>query len=313
MTDAAGRDAPAEVAAVGRDLPEAAVRRLESSGFSSGLTVPDFAACLEIGLEPVALVQGFCVMQWGWYGPGSGFMRGMSPYVAGPQSAGAYSETYRCPHGYVSAEHRMWGQNLEQPWVEEAWAQGYGTAYGRMVEEATDQGAHGVIGVVDRVASVADTGTTEFHFLGTAVTVEGGPPPAGGVPWSTYLAGQRLTKSIEAGFMPVAVVAALASVRVWAYCMTEYLMEGQMGWGMPGGPQLVDQVSRAHMAARQLARKHVRQQLTGDELHGARIDVVGRELSQGDEVIDCTLRGNRVRRFKDFDPVPLPRPTVRLG
>ena len=313
MTDGAGPDDPAGVAGPGGDLPEAAVRRLESNAFSSGLTVPDFAACLEIGLEPVALVQGFCVMQWGWYGPGSGFMRGMSPYVVGPQSAGAYSETYRCPHGYVSVEHRTWGQNLEQPWVEDAWAQGYGTAYRRMIEEATDNGAHGVIGVVDRVASVADTGTTEFHFLGTAVTVEGGPPPAGGVPWSTYLAGQRLTKSIEAGFMPVAVVAALASVRVWAYCMTEYLMEGQMGWGMPGGPQLVDQVSRAHMAARQLARKHVRQQLAGDELHGARIDVVGRELSQGDEVIDCTLRGNRVRRFKDYDPVSLPRPTVRLG
>jgi hypothetical protein len=168
--------------------------------------------------------------------------------------------------------------------------------------------------VVDRVAQVADTGTTEFHFLGTAVTVEGGPPPAGGVPWSTYLAGQRLTKSIEAGFMPVAVVASLASVRVWAYCMTEYLMEGQFGSGyVPGGPQLVDQVSKAHMAARQLARKHVRQQLAGDELHGARIDVSARELSEGDEVIDCTLRGNRVRRFKDFDPIEPPRPTVRLG
>ena len=99
-----------------------------------------------------------------------------------------------------------------------------------MLEEATAQGAHGVIGVVDRVSNVADTGTTEFHFLGTAVTVEGGPPPAGGVPWSTYLAGQRLTKSIEAGFMPVAVVAALASVRVWAYCMTEYLHGGRHGW-----------------------------------------------------------------------------------
>jgi hypothetical protein len=320
MSDVAGPDGQADPAgaddapAAGGDLPEAALRRLESSAFSSGLTVPDFAACLEIGLEPVALVQGFCVMQWGWYGPGSGFLRGMSPYVGGPQSAGAYSETYRCPHGYVSAEHRMWGQNLEQPWVEEAWAQGYGTAYARMIEEATALGAHGVIGVVDRVASVADTGTTEFHFLGTAVTVEDGPPPADGVPWSTYLAGQRLTKSIESGFMPVAIVAALASVRVWAYCMTEYLMEGQMSWGYSGGgPQLVEQVSRAHMAARQLARKHVRQQLAGDELHGARIDVVGRELSQGDEVIDCTLRGNRVRRFKDFDPVPLPRPTVRLG
>ena len=195
---------------------------------------------------------------------------------------GSYSETYRCPHGFVSNEHRSWGQNLEQPWVEEAWAQGYGTAYARMLEEAGTLGAHGVIGVADRVSNVADTGTTEFHFLGTAVTVEGGPPPAGGVPWSTYLAGQRLTKSIEAGFMPVAVVAALASVRVWAYCMTEYYMEGSMGgWGPTSGPALVEQVSKAHMASRQLARKHVREQLAGDELHGATMDVVTRELSAG--------------------------------
>jgi len=297
------------------DLPEAALRRLQATSFSSGLTVPDFAACLDLGLQPVALVQGFCVMQWGWYGPGAaGTMRGMSPYIGGQQTPGAYSETYRCPHGFVSNEHRSWGQNLEQPWVEEAWNQGYHTAYGRMLEEAGTLGAHGVIGVADQVSNVADNGTTEFHFLGTAVTVEGGPPPAGGVPWSTYLAGQRLTKSIEAGFMPIAVVAALASVRVWAYCMTEYYMEGSMGgWGNNMGPALVEQVSKAHMASRQLARKHVRQQLGGDELHGATIDVVTRELSAGDEVIDCTLRGNRVRRFKDWDPVVLPRPTVRLS
>ena len=299
--------------AAGVDLPEAAVRRLGSDAFSSGLTVPDFAACLDLGLRPLALVQGFCVMQWGWYGAGSG-MRGMSPYAGGPQTPGVYTETYRCPHGFVSNEHRTWGQNFEQSWVESAWAQGYGSAYQRMLEEAATHGAHGVIGVVDRVSGVADTGATEFHFLGTAVTVEDGPPPAGGAPWTTYLAGQRLTKSIEAGFMPVAVVAALASVRVWAYCMTEYLMEGRLGWGTQvSQPYLVEQVSKAHMAVRQLARKHVRQQLAGDELHGATIEVVTRELSEGDEVIDCTLRGNRVRRFKDFDPVALPRPTVRLG
>jgi uncharacterized protein YbjQ (UPF0145 family) len=294
------------------DLPEAAVRRLDSSAFSSGLTVPDFAACLDLGLQPVGLVQGFCVMRWGWYGAGSGYMRGMNPYSGAAQSNGAYSEVYQCPHGFVSSEHRMWGQNLEQTWVEEAWSQGYGAAYSRMLEEATALGAHGVIGVVDRVSALADTGTTEFHFLGTAVTVEDGPPPAGGVPWTTYLAGQRLTKSIEAGFMPISVAASMASVRVWAYCMTEYLMEGSRGWGGPTSPHEVGQVSKAHMAVIQLARKHVRQQLAGDMLHGARIEVVKRELAQGDEVIDCTLRGNRMRRFKDFDVVPPPRPTVRL-
>ena len=295
------------------ELPEAAVRRFSSGAFSSGLTVPDFAACLQLGLEPVGLVQGFCVMQWGWYGAGSSFMRGSNPYTMGAQSEGAYSESYRCPHGYVSAEHRMWGQNLEQPWVEAAWSAGYGAAYARMLDEATALGAHGVIGVVDRVTPVADSQTSEFHFLGTAVTVEEGPPPAGGVPWTTYLAGQRLTKSIEAGFMPVAVVASMASVRVWAYCITEYQMEGGRGWGNTNQTGEVEQVIRAHMAVRQLARKHVRQKLVGDALHGVQIDVEKRELAQGDEVIDCTIRGNRVRRFKDFDVVPSPRPTVRLS
>jgi hypothetical protein len=295
------------------ELPEAAVRRFSSGAFSSGLTVPDFAACLQLGLEPVGLVQGFCVMQWGWYGAGSSFMRGSNPYTMGAQSEGAYSESYRCPHGYVSAEHRMWGQNLEQPWVEAAWSAGYGAAYARMLDEATALGAHGVIGVVDRVTPVADSQTSEFHFLGTAVTVEDGPPPAGGVPWTTYLAGQRLTKSIEAGFMPVAVVASMASVRVWAYCITEYQMEGGRGWGNTTQAGEVEQVIRAHMAVRQLARKHVRQKLVGDALHGVQIDVEKRELAQGDEVIDCTIRGNRVRRFKDFDVVPSPRPTVRLS
>jgi len=298
------------------DLPEAALRRLDSGAFSSGLSVPDFAACLQLGLQPVGLVQGFCVMQWGWYGSGSGFSRGMNPYNMGNQAQGAYSENYRCPHGYVSAEHRMWGQNFEQSWVQQAWHSGYDAAYGRMLEEATAMGAHGILGVIDRVTHIADSQTTEFHFLGTAVTVDGGPPPAGGVPWTTYLAGQRLTKSIEAGFMPVAVVASMASVRVWAYCITEYLMEGggvgRMWGGGQNGAREVEQVTKAHMAVRQIARKHVRSQLGGDSLQGARIQVVKRELSAGDEVIDCTLRGNRMRRFKDFDVVAAPKPTVRL-
>jgi uncharacterized protein YbjQ (UPF0145 family) len=296
------------------DLPEAAQRRLTSPAFSSGLSVPDFAACLQLGLQPVGLVQGFCVMRWGWYGAGSMYGRGMNPYAFGAQQKGAYTETYNCPHGFVGAEHRMWGQNLEQPWVEAAWAQGYGTAFGRMIEEATALRAHGVIGIVDEVTHLVDTSTTEFHFLGTAVTVDGGSPPAGGVPWTTYLAGQRLIKSIEAGYMPVAVVATLASVRIWAYCMTEFLMEGATFYGQPvNAVHEVEQVSRAHMAVRQLARKHVRDQLAGDTLQGARLDVVRRELSKGDEVIDCTLRGNRMRRFKDFDPLPAPRPVVRLS
>jgi hypothetical protein len=313
-------DGPPEQGGTGPegDLPEAAGRRLGGGSFSSGLTVPDFAACLQMGLRPVGLVQGFCVMQWGWYGANSPYMRGMTPYSAGGGGArGAYSESYSCPHGgYVySNEHRIWGQNYQQPWVESAWAQGFGSAYSRMVEEAGEVGAHGIIGVVDTTRHLADMNVTEFHILGTAVVVEGAAPPPGATPWTTYLAGQRLAKLVEAGYMPVSVVASLASVRVWAYCVTEMLMEGTMsrygGGYMPVSE--VEQLSRAHIAARSLAREHVRSQLGNDTLQGAVIVANTQSLAQGDEVIECALRGTRVRRFKDFDPLPAPRPTVRLS
>jgi len=309
-------------------LPEAAERRLQSDAFSSHLTIPDFGACLNMGLRPVGLVQGFCTMQWAWYGAGSPYLRGLNPCAPSNQYRGIYSESYQCPHAIYtySNEHRTWGQNYEQPWVEEAWTQGYGAAFERMVTEAVDLGAHGVIGISHRIHHLSDTPVTEFHLLGTAVVVEGGPAPSGGRPWTTFLSGQRLGKLFEAGFAPVSVAAALSSVRVWAYCVTEFLMEGgtaswvtqysgrQMGqtqWTY--GPREVEQVSSAHMAARDLVRRAVRNQLGGDTLHGASIDMVKRELGSGDSVIECTLFGTRVRRFKDFDPMAPPTPTVRLS
>jgi hypothetical protein len=297
-------------------LPEAVGRRLHAGAFSSGLSAPDLAACLAMGLEPVALVQGFCAMKWSWYGAGSPYFQpwaGASGWSGGGFSGTGFVEDYRCPHGFVSSEHRAWGQNFEQSWVESAWAQGFGAAYGRLIEEATSAGAHGVIGIVDTTRSLADLTVTEFHMLGTAVVVADGAPPPAGRPWTTYLAGQRLAKLIEAGLMPVAVIAAFSSVRVWAYCMTDYLMEGRNpSWGAPG-TQEVEQVTRAHMAVRQLARARIRDQLGSDSLHGARMTTHRNELGEGDEVIECTLRGTRVRRFKGFDPLPAPRPTVRLS
>jgi hypothetical protein len=309
MSDLIGGDRSAGGGPAG-DLPEAADRRLTSGAFSSGLTVPDFAACLHMGLRPVGLVQGFCVMQWGWTGQGS-IMRGTSPYSTAGRS-GSYSEVFRCPHGYVSAEHRSFGQNFDQPWVEQAWAQGFGSAYGRLMEEAGEAGAHGVIGVVDTNRHLADLNVTEFHILGTAVVVEGWDPPPGTPIWTTSLAGQRLGKLLEAGLMPVSVVAAMSSVRVWASCMTEYLMSGQaVTWGQATGTDEVVQISKAHMEVRRLARDQVRGMLGGDSLHGARLDVF--ERGGEDQVIEAVLRGTRVRRFKDVDPIPVPKPTVSLA
>jgi Putative heavy-metal-binding len=293
------------------DLPEAATRRFAEGAFTSGLTVPDFAACLQMGLEPVGYVQGYCVMQWQWYGMGSPYGSFGMPY-RGEQ--GGYAETWQCPHGFVSAEHRGWGQNYEQSWIEDAWSQGFTSAYDRMVEEAAAVGAHGIVGLVDSSERLSDMGVLEFRVQGTAVRVKDGPPPADGRPWTTYLAGQRLAKLIEAGYAPVSIAAAVASVRVWAYCITEYLTEGgsQM-WGPQTAGAEIEQMAKAQMAARRLAREHVRGQLAGDALHGASMSTTDRELGHGDAEVQCILRGNRVRRFKPFDPMPVPQPTVRLS
>ena len=316
LRDAGVADVDADADAEGEvTTPEAAERRLTSGSFSSGLSVPDFAACLAMGLEPVALVQGYCVMRWSWYGQGSQYMRGGTPYAG--SGGGVYAQSYQCPHGFMGyggGEHRTWGQNFEQSWVEEAWAQGYGSAYRRMVDEAREARAHGVIGVIDSARPLADLNLTEFHITGTAVVVRDGPPPPGDEPWTTYLSGQRLGKLFEAGYAPVSVAAALASVRVWAYCMTEYLMEGRTyTWGGGQSVSEVDQVVEARMAAYDIAREHVRRQLGDDTLQGARAHVTRSDLAQGDGVIECRLFGTRVRRFKEFDPLPPPVPTVRLS
>jgi len=295
------------------DLPEAAQRRLTSGAFSSGLSVSDFAACLEMGLEPVGLVQGFCAMQVANYAMGGytmgGFAQGMTP--AGAQ--GGYVQNYQCPHGMISAEHRMWGQNYQQTWIESAWREGFNSAYRRMIEEAQALGAHGVLGVLDSVAPLSDTGVVEYHLTGTAVTIVDAPAATSDV-WSTYLAGQRLAKVFEAGYAPVSIIAAVASIRVWASCVTQYLMEGtSFGWSNTGEPTEIDQIVSAQTNARDIARARARANLHGDALHGASFEVSTREFSRGDLQIESRLRGNRIRRFKDFDPLAVPRPTVRLS
>jgi uncharacterized protein YbjQ (UPF0145 family) len=293
------------------DLPEAAQRRLGEGAFSSGLSVNDFAACLEMGLEPVGLVQGFCAMQWGSYGVG--FMqRGMTPY-GGAQ--GGYVENYQCPHvGMFGGEHRMWGQNYQQTWIETAWNEGFSSAYSRMLEEAGDVHADGIVGVVDSQSSLTEAGIIEFHLTGTAVKLKGAPA-ATTPPWTTYLAGARLAKLFEAGFAPVSIIANVSSIRVWAYCMTEYLMGGGGAFAVNQNfaPQEIDQIVRAQIAARTIARKAVHQQLHGDSLHGADLSVMEREFEGGDLEVQTLLRGNRVRRFKAFEALPVPQPTVRLS
>ena len=280
-----------------------------SESFTSGLSVSDFAAVLAMGLEPVGLVQGFCAMQSSSYAVGS-LQRNLSPY----REARGYVENYQCPHGMVAGEHRMWGQNYEQYWVEETWNQGFASASARMLDEATRLGAVGVMGVVDAQSTLAGAGVIEFHFRGTAVRLAG-TDSAPSTPWTTYLSGQRLLKAFEAGFAPVSIVTAVASVRVWAYCITEYLLGGGgiSAWSQDASTVEIDQVVRAQSQARALVRASARAQLHGDVLQGVDLIATQHEYEHGDIEIQCLLRGNRARRVGDFVPLRAPDATVRLS
>lgn len=292
------------------DLPPETAGRLGRPAFSSGLTVPDFAACLQMGLRPVGLVQGYCVMKWSWYGAGSQY--GTSAFWGGG-GFGSSLSSYQCPHyGYTrNADHRSWGSNVEQPWVADSWGTGYNAAFGRMREEAAQAGAHGIVGVIDSSSHLVEGAIREFHMYGTAVVVEGADRPAD--IWTSYLSGPRLAKLVEAGFFPVSVVAAMASVRVWAVCSTEILLRGSYDtYGAVNPGDEIVQVADAEMQARRVARDRVKRGLGPDSLHGATLEVGWHEIGEGDFERHCTLRGTRVRRVKAADPLPAPVPTVSL-
>lgn len=289
------------------DLPEAAGRRLRSTAFSSGLSVPELAACAHLGMRPVGLVQGFCVMGWNWWygGYNTGVGSGLR-YLTGRTLT-----TYQCPHPIINTtEHRSYGANYECTEMQLAWGEGYNAAYRRMIEEASETGAHGVIGVVDATRALIDSNVREFHLLGTAIVLDGAPPPRS--IWSTYLAGQRLGKLFEAGLSPVTVTAALGAVAINPVCVTEYLESGRydpLGIVPPEGE--IAQMSDAHQAARRLARDHLKSRLEGDSLQGATMEIIPERV--GMESICCVLRGTRVTRVHDVDPLPAPVPTVRLS
>lgn len=282
-------------------MSELAPSQEHGGAWSSALSTNDFAACVESGLQPLGFVQGCSVVSWSFYGVGAMAGNAFSGYR---QSSGYY-EQFQCPHGFVSNEHRLYGMNYEQTWIEQAWTTAYAGAFARLVDEAKRLGAHGVIGVVERTAHHPESTAYEFSLSGTAVGVEGIAPPT--TPFTTFLAGQKLNKLVEAGFAPVSIALTLVSIGVYASCITEYQLNGG-SWAWGGTPTgEIDQLSRAHETARSTAREHVRRQLAGDALHAAHLSV-----ASGESQIEVTLRGNRVRRFKDFETIPPPRPVLRL-
>jgi hypothetical protein len=264
--------------------------------WSSALSVNEFAACIGAGMEPLGLVQGCSVVSW------------MDNRSESGEESTRFVEQFNCPHGAASG-HRPYGRNAEETTTEEVWREAFSSASTRLLDEATRLHAHGVIGIVEATSQLPEDNAFEFRLSGSAIRIEGAPTPT--TPFTTFLAGQKLNRLVEAGFAPVAAVWSFASIGVYLSCVTASQLHVDVPPTQLAPTGEIDQISRAHNAARSLVRENAREQLLGDSLHAAQLRVASRELGDGLR-LDVTLRGTRVRRFRDVEAGALPRPVVRL-
>ena len=182
-------------------IPLAAEQRMRSlaagtTGFTSGLSVADFALCREAGVRPVAQVMGSSVYKVGWQG---------YPWTRGWQPMGLATE-------------------LET--LTNAWNRARALALRRMAEEAALAGCHAVVDVTfeDRRHDFLDD-EIEIVVNGTAAVLDG-RPPADDRPVLTDLSMPDYALLRRSGYEPTGIVAATSVLYVVPGSATQRLTGG---------------------------------------------------------------------------------------
>jgi len=225
--DEAERRRAEDVARVeGGSIPFAAERRMReladgATGFTSGLSVADFALCREAGVRPVAQVMGSSVHQVGWQG---------YPWNSGWQSR---------------------GEAFELEGLSEAWNRARARALGRLAEEAALAGCHAVVDVTfddRRHEFLGDE--IEILVNGTAVVLDGAPPATEGKPVLTDLSLPDFVLLRRAGYDPVGVVAATSVIYVIPGAATRRLTTALFSFAQPN-QELADYTQGLYAAREQ--------------------------------------------------------------
>ena len=222
----------------------------ERRTWTSDLSVAEAAAVRRVGLVPAGFVMGTAVMQLAATG---GQVFGQWGGLGGPSvgGGGGYSESYPCAHSYAigggigfggtaggAAEH--YGFNIEDAVLAASLTEGYRLAIGRLRDEATEVGAHGVVGVDLLFENlVGSTGTATFFARGTAVKHPGGAPLPS--PFLTNASGQHFERLIALGYVPAGIAVGVGSVYVQPNC------QSRGDFTVPGSNQ---QIPRAILVAR---------------------------------------------------------------
>ena len=169
-------------------LPLRAQERLQSQrqrpgGFTSDLTVDEFAAIRSVGFEPVSQVMGSSVYQIGFSG-----------YCPARGTWGSFATTELAPYAQALYQAR---------WL----------ALNRLSLEAAGSGGHGVVGVHLNMSYLERSmGIMEFTAIGTAVRRSGADPLP--YPFLSALSGQEFAKLLRAGYVPAGLVMGVSAFQI---------------------------------------------------------------------------------------------------
>lgn len=181
-------------------IPLAAEQRMRelatgAMGFTSGLSVADFALCREAGVRPVGQVMGSSVYKVGWAN---------YPWGSGWQSN---------------------AMTVEMETLTNAWNEARKLALGRLAEEAELAGCHAVVDVTfenRRHEFLSDE--IEIVVNGTAAVLDGAP--AGGRPVLTDLSLPDYLLLRRGGYEPIGIVTATSIFYVVPGSATRQLTSG---------------------------------------------------------------------------------------
>jgi len=240
-----------------------------------------------MGLRPVGLVQGYYVGQ-----------------VAGWNNYSAYPDiNYPCACNELDPHNFGWVGRVDG--LDASWAQAHNTALSRLLAEASNLGAHGIVGVKTEMNHPTNENSCEVHLYGTAVVVEGARTPK--APWTTQLAGHKLAKLVEAGMVPASVIYARCTAVLSEGCYMEAYGSGRYGTGY-----VITPLRDAHELARSAAINAVKQVAGRSSLYDVHLNVHESERYRS-TYVSCSLLGSLVRQVRQTMPIATPVPTLSLA
>ncbi len=162
------------------------------SPWEANLPASDLGAMEDLGLEPVGIALGTCVIK-------RGAMYSQRPTYGG------------------------FGQSFS-PWTNgnDPYTQSWQSALGRLVAEAKAKGGHGVIGCTTDFTFIGEGMTIEVMLRGTVVRQAG--KPASDIPFTTKADARQIMKLLAAGLAPRQLVFGYSYLNVSNY-FTSYQMQ----------------------------------------------------------------------------------------